>query len=53
MELHYVVTQFLLLLLGAIDPFTETVQLQQAELHVKDRNIRQENNRVNTDLKQE
>lgn len=37
MELHYVVTQFSLLPLCAIDPFTQAVELQQAKLHVKSR----------------
>lgn len=53
MELHYVVTQLSMLLLCAIDLFTQAVELQQAELHVQDRNTRQVNNRVNTDQKQE
>lgn len=46
------VTQLSMLLLCAVDPFTQAVELQQAELHVQDRNTRQVN-RVNTDQKQE
>lgn len=53
MELHYMVTQFSLLLLCAIDLFTQAVELQQAKLHVKNRNTRKVNKRVNTDQKQE
>lgn len=37
-ELHYMVTQFSLLPLRAIDPFTQAVELQQAKLHMKGRN---------------
>lgn len=49
MELHNMVTQFLLLPLCAIDPFTQAVELQQAKLHVRGRNIRKSNNKVKKD----
>lgn len=42
MELHYMVTQFSLLPLCAIDPFTQAVELQQAKLHMKGRNKKSE-----------
>lgn len=38
MELHYMVTQFSLQPLCAIDPFTQTVELQQTQLHMRGRN---------------
>lgn len=42
MELHYMVTQFSLLPLCAIDPFTQTVELQQTKLHMRGRNKKNE-----------
>lgn len=49
MELHYVVTQFSLLPLRAIDPFTKAVELQQAKLHVKGKNVRKVNKKGKTE----